>query len=120
MKTIMIADSDSASRKALALILKHRFGVEHVREAGDVETLIRSLADCPPGLLLLDWSLCGAPAPEACILIRKAYPTLKIILLSADANNAEAAHRADVCFVHKGAKPEQLIESLSDSLKELK
>ena len=120
MKTILIADPDSASRNALALILKHRFGVEQVREAGDVETLIRSLADCPPGLLLLDWFLCGAPAPEACILLRKAYPTLNIILLSADANDGVAAHVAEVSFFHKGAEPEHLMETLSDILKEEK
>jgi DNA-binding NarL/FixJ family response regulator len=118
MRTILIADPDSASRNALALILKHRFGAVHIREAGDVETLIHSLADCPPGLLLLDWSLCGAPAPEACILLRKAYPMLKIVLLSADASDLEAAHLADVSFFHKGSQPNQLIETLSDMLKE--
>ena len=94
--------------------------MEQVREAGDVETLIRSLADCPPGLLLLDWSLCGAPAPEACILLRKAYPMMKIVLFSADASDAEAAHLVDVSFFHKGAQPDQLIETLSDLLKEEK
>jgi DNA-binding NarL/FixJ family response regulator len=118
MNPILIADPDSASRKALALILKHRFGVSQICEVGEVEMLIRSLAEYQPELLLLDRSLCGASAPEACILLRKAYPTLKIVLLSADANDAEAAHMADVCFFHKGAKPEQLIDTLS-SLMEL-
>jgi DNA-binding NarL/FixJ family response regulator len=118
MNPFLIADPDSASRNALALLLKHRFGVSQICEAGDVEMLIRSLADCQPGLLLLDWSLCGAPAPDACILLRKAYPTLKIVLLSADANDAEAAHMADVCFFHKGAEPDQLIIILSSLLEE--
>jgi DNA-binding NarL/FixJ family response regulator len=113
MNPILIADPDPAARKALTLILKHRFGVEQIREAGDVETLIRFLANCPPELLLLDWTLYGAPAPETCRLLRKAYPMLKIILLSADANDVTAANETKAAFIHKGAAPEQLIATLT-------
>lgn len=113
MNFVLIADPDSAARKALTLILKHRFGIEQVREAGDVESLIRALADCQPDLLFLDWTLYGAPAPETCGLLRKAYPMLKIILLSANANDVTAAHKANVAFIHKGSAPEQLIATLT-------
>ena len=113
MKSILIADPDTSARNALKLILKHRFNVGHICEAGDVETLIRSLADCPPDLLLLDWSLYGAPAPETCQLLRKAYPALQIILLSADANDIVAAQKANAFFIHKGDAPEQFITMLA-------
>ena len=115
---VIIADPDHAARRALMLVLKHKFGVRQVLEAGDVETLIRCLADCSPELLLLDWNLSGAPAPETCCLLRKAYPALKIILLSADANDADAAQKAQVHFVHKGAAPEQLIATLTPYIQE--
>jgi len=118
MKTILIADPDCSTRKALALILKHRLGVENVREAADVEMLIRALAVCPPELLLLDWTLYGAPAPETCLLLRKAFPNLKIVLLSANINDAPAAQNTDAAFNHKGAAPEQLVATLAPLHKE--
>ena len=118
MKTILIADPDPAARKALTLILKHRFGMEQVHQAGDIETLIRVLDDCPPEMLLLDWELYGAPAPETCRLLHKAYPTLKIILLSANSDDVNAACKADAVFIHKGAAPEQLIATLMPLLDE--
>lgn len=109
MKNILIADPDLAARKAIKLTIKHKFGIEQVREAADMETLIRSLADYPPELLLLDWTLYGAPAPETCSLLRKAYPAMKIILLSADACDITAAQNADALFICKGDDPEHLV-----------
>ncbi len=112
MIRILIADPDSPSRKALALLLQRKLGNPDILEACDVETLIRTLANTPPDLLLLDWKLYGWPAPETCHLIQKAYPQLKIVLLSVDANNAAAAKEAGAMFVHKGASPDELIETL--------
>jgi len=83
----------------------------------DVETLIRSLADTPPDLLLLDWRLYGSPATETCRLLQKAYPRLKIVLLSVDANDAIAAKEAGADFIHKGASPDELIATLTPLLR---
>jgi DNA-binding NarL/FixJ family response regulator len=79
---------------------------------GDVESLIRHLADDPPDLLLLDWRLYGSPAPETCVLLQKAYPHLTIVLLSVDAADADVAKRAGALFVHKAAPPDEVIETL--------
>lgn len=117
MKSVLIADPDYSARKALALILKHRLGVEKVLEAADVETLIRAMADCQPELLL-DWTLYGAPAPETCLLLRKAFPSLKIVLLSANLSDTVAAQKTEAAFVHKGAAPEQLLATLATLFKE--
>lgn len=118
MKSVLIADPDYSARKALALILEHRLGVEKVLEAADVETLIRAMADCQPELLLLDWTLYGAPAPETCLLLRKAFPSLKIVLLSANLSDTVAAQKTEAAFVHKGAAPEQLLATLATLFKE--
>jgi DNA-binding NarL/FixJ family response regulator len=79
--------------------------------------LIRALADVSPDLLLLDWRLYGSPAAETCRLLRKAYPHLKIVLLSVDAANALAARKAGASFIHKGACPDQLIATLTPLLR---
>ena len=117
MFRIFIADPDSATRKALSLLLRRKLGTDEIIEIGDVETLIRNLADTPPDLLLLDWRLYGSPATETCRLLRKAYPHLKIVLLSVDANDAAAAKEAGAGFIHKGACPDDLIATLRSLLR---
>ncbi len=113
MIRILIADPDLATRKALILLLKRNLDTHDILEIGDVEALIRSLADTPPDLLLLDWRLYGSPPTETCRLLRKAYPHLKIVLLSVDAEDASAAKQAGADFVHKGASPDELIATLT-------
>jgi DNA-binding NarL/FixJ family response regulator len=113
MIRILIADPDSATRKALALLLRRKLGTDGIVEIQDVETLIRALADMPPDLLLLDWRLYGSPAPETCRLLQKAYPHLKIVLLSVDAGDAAAAREAGANFIYKGALPDELIATLT-------
>jgi DNA-binding response OmpR family regulator len=117
MIRILIADPDSATRKALILLLQRKLGTSCIFEVKDVETLIRTLADIPPDLLLLDWRLYGSPATETCRLLRKAYPQLKIVLLSVDANDETAAREAGADFIHKGASPDELIATLTALLR---
>ena len=116
MFRIIIADPDSAARKALTLLLQRKLGTNGIIEVGDVETLIRTLADGSPDLFLLDWRLYGSPAPETCLLLQKAYPVLKVVLLSVDANDAAAAKEAGALFIHKGAPPDELIATLTPLL----
>jgi two-component system nitrate/nitrite response regulator NarL len=117
MIRILIADPDSATRKALVLLLQRKLGTQSIFEVKDVETLIRTLADTPPDVLLLDWRLYGSPAPETCRLLRRAYPHLKIALLSVDADDATAAKEAGADFIHKGASPDELIATLGPLLR---
>jgi len=117
MIRILIADPDSATRKALILLIQRKLGTNCISEVKDVETLIRTLADIPPDVLLLDWRLYVSPAPETCRLLRKAYPNLKIVLLSVDADDATAAKEAGADFIHKGALPDELIATLTPLLR---
>jgi two-component system, NarL family, nitrate/nitrite response regulator NarL len=117
MIQIIIADPDSATRKALTLLLRRKLGTDGIVEVGDVETLIRTLAGASPDLLLLDWRLYGSPAPETCLLLQKAYPHLKIIILSVDANDEAAAKEAGADFIYKGASPDELIATLTPLLR---
>ena len=117
MIRILIADPDSATRKALTLLLRRKLGTNGILEVDGVETLIRALADRPPDLLLLDWRLYGSPAPETCRLLQRAYPHLKIVLLSVDAGDETAAREAGADFIHKGASPDELIATLTPLLR---
>ena len=117
MIRILIADPDSATRKALTLLLRRKLGTNGILEVDSVETLIRLLADTPPDLLLLDWRLYGSPAPDTCRLLQRAYPLLKIVLLSVDAGDETAAREAGAEFIHKGASPDELIATLTPLLR---
>jgi DNA-binding NarL/FixJ family response regulator len=116
MTRILIADPDSPSRKALSLLLTRKLGDINIYEAGDTETLIRTLEDYPLDILLLDWRLYGAPAPETCRLIQKAYPALKIVLLSVNAEDSCAAQESGAGFIHKGSSPETAVVVLEQIL----
>ncbi len=115
MFRILIADPNSATRKALGLLLRCKLGNEAIAEIEDLKTLICTLADTPPDLLLLDWQL--SPAAEICRLLRRAYPDLKLVLLSVDAGDAPAAKDAGASFIHKGASPDELIATLTPLLR---
>jgi two-component system, NarL family, nitrate/nitrite response regulator NarL len=116
MIRILIADPDSATRKALSSLLQRKLDSTALIDVENIETLIRQLVDIPPDLLVLDWRLHGSPAPETCKLILKAYPHLNIILLSVDANDATAAKEAGAIFIHKGSSPDELITILKPLL----
>ncbi len=115
MLNILIADPDSTTRKALTLLLRCKLRTDNIVGIEDVETFIRTLADAAPDLLLLDWQL--LPAAETCRLLRKAYPDLKIALLSVDAENVVAAREAGAGFIHKGMSPNELIATLTPLLR---
>jgi len=117
MIRILIADPDPATRKALTLLLRRKMGTDGIVEVSDVETLIRTLVDGSPDLLLLDWRLYGSPAPDTCRLLQKAYPHLKIVLLSVNADDEAAAKEAGADFIHKGAPPDELIATLTPLLR---
>ena len=119
MTYVLIADPDITGRKALILLLAQKFGIAEIVEAGDAETLIRCLARNTFDILLLDWKLYGAPAPETCRLILKAYPNLKIILLSVDAADSKIAQDAGAAFIHKGASPDQVIAVLEPLVEDM-
>jgi DNA-binding NarL/FixJ family response regulator len=118
MYSILIADPDSTSRKALALLLTRKLGIVNLYEAGDADTLIRLLVDEPPDFLLLDWRMYGAPAPETCRLLLKAYPEMKIVLLSIDADDGLSAQESGAIFIHKGASPDEVVAALESMLKD--
>lgn len=109
---ILIADADPAMNKALSLWLQRQILPVTITEVQNVQSLIRALALELPDILLLDWDLYGSPAPETCRLLRKAYPHLKVVLLSAKAGDHTAAEAAGADFVYKGTPPDELVTRL--------
>jgi DNA-binding NarL/FixJ family response regulator len=116
MIDILIADADPAARKSLSLLLRRKLCMNDIHEAADVGALIGALANRPPELLFLDQKLSGSPPLETCLLLHKALPDLKIVLLGLDAEDEEIAKRAGADFICKGAAPETIISKLTSLL----
>lgn len=116
MTRILIAEPNPSARSAFALLLSHKLGLVDIHEAGDVDQLIRTLANYPPDILLLDWLLYGAPALEMCRLLRKAYPMMKIVLLSVNPDDSQPSQDVGAIFIQKGASPEEVLSTLKHLL----
>lgn len=112
MARILIADSDLSFRKALILLLSHKMGIREVCEAADIGALIQTVLENPPDLLLLGWSLYGTSGSATCQLLRKSHPSLKIILLSVNPDDAAEANAAGAAFLRKGAPAEEILATL--------
>ena len=113
MNDIVIADTDPAARKSLSLLLRRKLCMDDIYEAADVGSLIRALVNSPPRILFLDQKLSGSPPLETCLLLHKALPHLKIVLLGLDTDDEAIAKSAGADFIYKGAAPETIISKLT-------
>jgi DNA-binding NarL/FixJ family response regulator len=113
MTSIVIADPDSRTRQALALLLERRLsGVQCVGEAWDRTSLEGELLARRPDLLLLDRYLPDLSTPQIEALTRcAANPGL--VLMSVDAKDVSLAQALGAAFIHKGGLPEEVLATLA-------
>lgn len=116
MKTVLIADPDPFVRRALSLLLRRRFCMDDICESKDILSFAISMADCAPALLIFDSALYNLSALEACLLLRRSYPFLELVLLSSNYDDAAAAREAGAAFICKSETPEKLIATLEPLL----
>jgi DNA-binding NarL/FixJ family response regulator len=112
---ILIANPNPTMSKALCFLLQREMSSIIIMEVRNVADMIRALAATPPNILLLDWNLYGSPAPETCRLLQKAYPHLKVVLMSVNADDHFAAQEVGAGFINKDAEPDEWIASLRAS-----
>jgi DNA-binding NarL/FixJ family response regulator len=116
MTRILIADPDINTRKALALLLKHKMGVDAICEADDAASLARLVNSFCPDILLLSDALPGIAIQDACPQLRKIVPSLWVALLSVRESAVETARLNHMEFIHKGASLEQTLNQLSEMI----
>jgi len=98
-------------------LLTQKLGFTGILEAGDSETLIKTMEESRFDILLLDFRMYGAPPPEICCLLLKAILGINIFLLSVNAEDCLAAEAAGVGFIHKGSDPADVLTILGPLLK---
>lgn len=110
---ILVADDQARLRYALKVLLHHESGLQVVAEAADVEELLTLVRAFAPDLLLLQWRLDGGSGTDLVPRLRRLFPGLRIVALSAQPEARRPALGAGAdAFVCKADPPERLLEAI--------
>ena len=110
---ILLADELARLRYALKILLHQEPGLQVVAEAADVEELLTLVRAFAPDLLLLQWRLNGCSGAELVPRLRRLFPDLRIVALSAQPEARQPALEAGAdAFACKADPPERLLEAI--------
>jgi DNA-binding NarL/FixJ family response regulator len=112
---VIVADDQAEVRSAVILLLAEKNGLEGIGEARDGESLLKTVKDLRPDLVLLDWELGEAKAGAAMNDLRLLNPHLAVIVLSTHPQVARPALTAGArAFVCKSDPPESLLKAIQN------
>jgi DNA-binding NarL/FixJ family response regulator len=113
MKRFLLADDNSDLRSALRLMLETRLKDPLVFEAADHARMIDQSIAQRPDCLILDWELPGLGDYSCLPALRDLLPDLKIIVISARPEAAEAAMTAHAdAFICKTDPPAEILSAI--------
>ena len=113
MKRFLVADDNANLRSALRLMLETRLKTSQVFEAADQAALIDQCLAHAPDCLILDWELPGFSEAHHLTALRDLLPTLKIIVISARPEAAQAAASAHAdAFICKTDPPSEILNAI--------
>jgi DNA-binding NarL/FixJ family response regulator len=112
MTRILLADPDPSARKALALLINHKLGLEDIHEVADSQSLLRQMTECQPDVLLVDSSLLAplSQAEKQSLIVNR--PDLRLFVLSINLEEAAQAQSLGGVFIHKGSPGAQVLKHL--------
>ncbi|WP_428309453.1 response regulator [Hydrocarboniphaga sp.] len=108
---VLLADPQPLVRAGLRMLMEQFRGVSVVDEIGSGPELLEILAERPPDIVVTEMTLQGGTALDIARRINRHLPQVKVLLLSAQIDNAQvqAGLRAGVLgFVSKAAEPAEL------------
>ena len=79
-KSVYVVDDAQAARDIISMALKNTC---HVKSFPSAETAIEAMSSAPPDLVLLDIGLPGISGIEALVQIKRLYPDMIVIMMSA-------------------------------------
>lgn len=112
---ILIAGADPGLRSALSHLMRRRLDLYELQDASDMDELRCCATASPPGLLLLDWALPGLRTEKGLAEVREAFPSTRVVVLSIDAEDREAALAGGASgFVYKALAPNEVARIIGD------
>jgi DNA-binding NarL/FixJ family response regulator len=117
MSRVLLADSDSNTRSALALLLNRKLGITDICEASDGSALAEQLKVFKIDLLILDWALPDRPDLQTYRTQPETTSSLQIVILSVNANDKGVAEALGSVFIHKATPADQVLTQLAGLLK---
>lgn len=112
---VLLVDDHSLFRKGLAALLAKEKGFEVAGEAQDGIEAFAKAKELKPDLVLMDISMPRCDGVRATRLIREAFPSLKIVMLTIleeDKQLFEAIKAGAQGYMLKNVKPEALFQTL--------
>ena len=79
-KSVYVVDDAQAARDIISMALKKTC---HVKSFPSAEAAIEAMSSAPPDLVLLDIGLPGISGIEALVQIKRLYPDMIVIMMSA-------------------------------------
>ncbi len=115
MTEIMIVDDHHLIRYSIVMTLRDVDGLEVVAEAESGEDALNQLQYCRPDVILLDIEMPGMGGVETVRKVRRYYPEVKIIMLSAHATMRQATSILQMGvtgYVTKGSRFQEVVEAI--------
>ncbi len=121
-RRILICDDESRTRDALkALLLARELAqdaetspvIQVIGEARDGKEAIRLMDQYQPEVVVLDACILGMSGVETTRLIKKKWPSVKVVMLTMYSEQRQAALDAGVdIFLNKGCLAEKLFDAI--------
>ncbi|WP_428911572.1 response regulator [Niallia sp. Krafla_26] len=112
---VMLVDDHTIVRKGLRLILELHDRIEVCGEAASLKETIEMITVGRPDVILLDFKLPDGDGIEGCKKIRKQFPEIKILILTAYSQDhivMEAIRAGANGYLLKNIKSDELIKSV--------
>jgi DNA-binding NarL/FixJ family response regulator len=112
---VFIADDHPIVRQGLRRIVEADAGLTISGEAGDADSMLRSLESVATDIVLLDVSMPGSTFLDALRALREGHPTIRVLVLSVHPEDqwAVRALRAGASgYLTKDHSPDQLLDAI--------
>jgi len=112
---VLVVDDHFVVRKGVCALLEEAVGITVVGEAGDGCQAVEAAARLAPAVILMDLRLPGLTGVEATRAILAAHPEVGIVVLTANAPEAEilsAFEAGALGYLAKSSEPQELLTAI--------